>query len=197
MIPFPPPCAHADAERLLNEYVDGELRSADQPALFTHLATCAACRAQFNALLAFRLAARQEPLDVPPAADAALFARLDRTRRVARRQPDRSVDRQPFGGALRRRVSVGVALAAVGLVVALGAAFGSQPTPASAAPGGPRVTLTVLDDGALYLVDPGVTVEARAPADRRRTLDADPAVGGAGALLDGALLGDGGRGADL
>ena len=153
-------CDDPDAEELLNEYVDGELDADRQPALFTHLAECAECRAQFDALLAFRLAARQEALVVPPAADAALFARLDELRRSAQTQPDRAADRAPLGGALRRRVPVGAALAVACVVLVLGWAF----APATQVePERPpiRLTHTVLNDGALYMIDPGVTVEAR------------------------------------
>ena len=75
-------CSLPRAETLLNLYADGELPSARQAELFAHLARCAACRAQFNALLAFRLAARQEVLAVPPAADEAFFAHIDRLRRL-------------------------------------------------------------------------------------------------------------------
>ena len=151
-------CTDEAAEAWLNEYVDGELARAVQPALFNHLAACADCRAQFDALLAFRLAARQEPLAVPPSADAALFARLDELRRVSRRAPDRRAERAPLGGALRRRVSVGAMLAVAGLAVVLGSVFGPrEPAPE---PVPDRVVETVLSDGMLYVIDPGVTVEA-------------------------------------
>ncbi len=154
---FVSPCTDEDAEVLLNDYLDGELDPARQPELFGHLAACADCRAQFDALLAFRLAARQEPLLVPPTADAALFTRLDRVRRATRRAPDRRADRAPLGGALRRRVSVGAMLAVAGLAIVIGSVL----TPASAPTAPPdRVVETVLRDGALYLIDPGITVEA-------------------------------------
>lgn len=154
---FVPPCTDEDAEVLLNEYLDGELDPARQPELFGHLAACAACRSQFDAMLTFRLAARQEPLPVPATADAALFARLDRVRRTSRQMPDRRADRAPLGGALRRRVSVGAMLAVAGLAIVVGSVL--APSPAPAAPQ-ERVVETVLRDGALYLIDPGVTVEA-------------------------------------
>ena len=152
-----PPCLSDDAEVLLNEYVDGELDRARQPDLFAHLAACADCRAQFDALLAFRLAVRQEPLAVPPAVDADVFARLDRSRRAGRRAPDRRAERSPVGTALRRRVSVGLALAVAGVAVFLGATFAEDPP---APPPEDRVVETFLDDGPLYLLDPGVSVEA-------------------------------------
>ena len=151
------PCADEDAEVLLNEYVDGELDPARQPALFGHLAACAGCRAQFDALLAFRLAARQEPLAVPASADAALFARLDRVRRQSPRARMRRADRSALGGALRQRVSVGAMLAVVCVAAFLGSVLASD---AATPPPDERVVEAVLEDGSLYLIDPGVTVEA-------------------------------------
>lgn len=161
MTPAPPTdafCTDEAAEMWLNEYVDGELDGALQPALFGHLAGCAGCRAQFDALLAFRLAARQEPLAVPASADAALFARLDDLRRTSRRAPDRRAERGAWGGALRRRVSVGATLAVAGLAVVIGLVF--APRDPAPAPVTERVVETVLSDGTLYVIDPGVTVEA-------------------------------------
>ena len=149
-------CPDDRAEALLNEYVDGELDAARQPDLFSHLAACADCRAQFDALLAFRLAARQESLAVPATVDAALFARLDRVRRD--RPTDRRADRAPLAGALRRRVSVGAMLAAAGLALVFWTALAPEPSP-EATPSA-RVVEAVLEDGSLYLIDPGVTVEA-------------------------------------
>ncbi|MEM0963122.1 MAG: anti-sigma factor [Bacteroidota bacterium] len=149
-------CTDFEAEILLNEYVDGELDPSRQPDLFGHLATCADCRAQFDALFAFRLAARQEQLAVPASADAALFARLDRVRRQAPR-PDRRADRAPLAGALRRRVSVGAMLAVAALAVGIGTAFAPRAVTEEAPS---RVIEAVLEDGSLYLIDPGVTVEA-------------------------------------
>ncbi|WP_420454910.1 anti-sigma factor family protein [Rubrivirga sp.] len=151
------PCDDTDAEILLNEYVDGELNPSRQPELFGHLAACAGCRAQFDALLAFRLAARQEPLAVPASADAALFARLDHLRRQSRRAPDRRAERSAVRQALRRRVSVGAMLAVAGMAVWVGSVL--APSPAPPAPDD-RVVEAVLEDGALYVIDPGVTVEA-------------------------------------
>ncbi len=153
----PSPCADVDAEILLNEYVDGELEPSRQPELFGHLATCAGCRDQFDALLAFRLAARQEPLAVPASADAAVFARLDQLRRQSRRAPDRRAERSAVHHALRRRVSVGAMLAVAGMAVWVGSVLAPSPTPAAPTD---RVVEAVLEDGALYLLDPGVTVEA-------------------------------------
>ncbi|MEL6705209.1 MAG: zf-HC2 domain-containing protein [Bacteroidota bacterium] len=150
--------SHAQYEVLLDLYVDGELSFADQPALFAHLADCTACRAQFNALMAFRVAARQEHLPVTPAMDAAFFARLDQAKRT-RPHPaaTRAEDRQPFRG-LKRRVSIRTALVfslvlfAVGLLTAQPA----EPEPSA-------VPVRIVDDAdpaeALYVIYPGITVE--------------------------------------
>ena len=157
---FPPStCPDPDAEVLLNEYLDGELAPTREPALFGHLASCAECRRQFEALLAFRLAVRQEPLAVPPALDHKVMARLDESRRRTVRRPDRRTDRAPLAGALRRRISVGAALAvalvAVGLAALVPVSSANEPSPDSI-----RLARIYLEDGPLYVIDREVTVEA-------------------------------------
>jgi anti-sigma factor RsiW len=164
-----PPCLNPRAELLLTLYADGELPSGRQPDLFAHLARCTACRAQFNALLAFRLAARQEALAVPPAVDEAFFARIDRLRRAAHPAPERASERRLFGDTLRRRIPLGAALVAAALVIALGLL--SRPAPEAAAGPPPsefRLTEVVLDDGnALYVMD-NITVEGKQGATVER-----------------------------
>ena len=152
------PCTDDHAETLLNLYVDGELPSSRQAMLFAHLAACPGCRSQFNALLAFRLAVRQEVLTVPPAVDEAFFARIDRLRRAAHPAPDRAAARGLFGDTLRRRVPVGLAAAVTVLLVTLGLLARPMPPAAEAVPSN-RLTEVVTDDGnALYVMD-GITVE--------------------------------------
>jgi anti-sigma factor RsiW len=147
-------------ERLLNLYVDGELTGGEQAKLFAHLSTCAACRAQFNVLLAFRLASRQETFVVPPAVDEAVFARIDRLRRAPGFTSDRVSERRFFGGQIHRRVSFRSALLAAVVLIAFGLAVRPTPTPDAAA-STYHVTETVIDDGALYVIGPGVTVEGK------------------------------------
>lgn len=160
-----PACPDPDAEMLLNEYLDGELETAREPDFFGHLASCLGCRRQFEAALAFRLAARQEPLAVPPALDQRVLARLDTTRRQKHRRPDRQADRAPLAGALRHRISVGAALAVTVVAVALAALL----PPPGAAPDDPtrsvRLARVYLDDGPLYVIDHAVTVEAERDDD--------------------------------
>ena len=160
MIPFATLCPDPDAEMRVGEYLDGELDAAHEPELFGHLAACASCRRQFEALLAFRLAVRQEPLAVPPAADAAVLARLDRVRRRDRHRPDRQADRAPLAGALRRRISVGAAVAVAAVAFVLAAALPASVSASDAEKAPVRLARVVLDDGPIYLIDPGVTVEA-------------------------------------
>ena len=153
-------CTDARAEERLNLYVDGELPAAEQSALFGHLAACADCRDTFNALLAFRLAVRHDALAVPPAADEAFLARLDRLRRATHPAPDRAAERRLFGDTLRRRVPLGSALAAAVVLIALGLLARPVSPPASAEEAPFRLIEVVTDDGnALYVMD-GVTVES-------------------------------------
>ena len=151
-------CTDQHSEMLLNLYVDGELPSGEQAELFGHLSTCVACRAQFNVLLAFRLASRQETFVVPPAADEAVLARIDRLRRTPRPAPVRVSERRFFGGQVHRRVSLRSALLAAVVLIVFGLAVRPGTTPDAAALSY-YVTETVIDDGALYVIGPGVTVE--------------------------------------
>ena len=162
-----PSCTAPTATRLLNLYADGELSSARQADLFAHLAACPACRTEFNALLAFRLTARQEALTVPPAADEAFFARIDRLRRAAP-SVQGAAERRRFGAPLRRRVPLGAALAVAALVLAATGLLGQPAEPVAPAEARPyRLTEVVTEDGnALYVMD-AVTVEGDR-RDRRR-----------------------------
>ncbi len=155
-------CSDFQSELLLNLYVDGELSSSEQGKLFAHLSTCDACRKQFNVLLAFRLATRLESFDVPPAVDEAIFARIDRLRRTPRPAPDRVSQRRFFGGQIHRRVTLRSALMAAVVLIVFGLAV--RPNPVANAPTQSyHVTETVIDDGALYVIGPGLTIEVDKP----------------------------------
>ena len=168
LLPIGPACGHPDAEEWLNLYLDGELDAAAAPQFFGHLAACAGCRRQFESALAFRMAVRQEALPVSPAVDARVLARLDRSRRGTVRMRDRRRDRAPLGGALRQRVSVGAMLVITLVAVMAAALLPSGPAPA--ADGAPvRLARVVLDDGPIYLIAPGLTVEA--DRDARAVVD--------------------------
>ncbi len=137
-------------EDLLNLYVDGELPLDRQGELFAHLAESREARVQFNALMDFRLATRIDANPVAPAVDEALFQRIDELRAGPVR--DRAGDRQPFR-ALRRRVTVGTALALVALVIAVGALLpGPEPVE--------TVRIVPIEHAEpVYVIYPGVTVE--------------------------------------
>ena len=107
-------------------------------------------------------AVRQEPLVVPPALDRRVMARLDESRRRSALRPDRRADRAPLAGALRRRISVGAALAVAIVAVGLAALM---PASAPAEPAEPvHFAPVYLQDGPLFVLDEEVTVEA----ERRR-----------------------------
>ncbi|RMF62292.1 MAG: hypothetical protein D6746_04295 [Bacteroidetes bacterium] len=105
----------------LELYLDGELSADMQPALFAHLAECAACRRHFEAVLAFRRMCRQEYFSVPPAAEQVFFEKLAR-HRAASQRVDRTTDRRPLWhqrAAISLRVAVlaGVFLFLFGLML--------------------------------------------------------------------------------
>jgi anti-sigma factor RsiW len=139
-------------EELLNLYVDGELPLDRQGELFAHLAESREARLLFNALMDFRLATRMDAISVAPAVDEALFRRIDGLRANVQRNAQHAEDRRPFR-ALRRRVTVGAALAVVVFMLALGALL----------PGPPPVEtvriVPVEHAEPVYVIYPGVTVE--------------------------------------
>ncbi len=150
-------CVDGPPERLLNLYVDGELSSEGQVELFAHLSSCSGCRRQFNGLLAFRLAARQDTFLVPPAADQALFARIDRLRRTPRAVAERVAEGGLFGARSRRHKPTRAVLLAAVVLVGFALAVWSNridELPAQTY----HVTEAVMDDGALYVIGPGLMV---------------------------------------
>lgn len=142
----------AHTETLLNLYVDGELPLDRQGELHARLADDREARAQFNALMAFRLATRVDANMVAPAVDEALFARIDELR-ASHAPTQRAEDRRPFR-ALRRRVTVGTALALAVFVLVVRALLPTPVDLADAAEAVPAATASTV-----YVVWPGVTVE--------------------------------------
>ncbi|NBC16535.1 MAG: hypothetical protein GVY18_04365 [Bacteroidetes bacterium] len=152
----------ASWEAALNEYVDGELPMEAQPRLFAHLATCAPCRRTLEAVLAFRRMSRQEPLAVPPAADDAVFRRLDqvkqRAERVDRNARQRSLWTAPTPLSLGAAAMVAVVLFVVGLLVPM--QLDEADSTALVSAGMERVEFEPAPAEAVYVFYPGLTVEA-------------------------------------
>lgn len=139
-------------EELLNLYVDGELPLDRQGELFAHLAESPEARVQFNALMDFRLATRMDVNTVAPAVDEALFRRIDGLRANGQRTAHRAEDRRPFP-ALRRRVTVGSALALMVLLLVASALL-PRPTPPE------KVRIVSVEHAEpVYVIYPGVTIE--------------------------------------
>jgi anti-sigma factor RsiW len=156
------PECNASWEAALNHYVDGELPFQEQPALFAHLSTCAACRRTLEAVLAFRRMSRQEPLAVPPAADDAVFRRLDqvkqRTERVDREAERRCLWTARAPISLGAAAMVAVVLFVVGLLVPM--QLDEVDPSAFVSTDMERVEVEPAPAQAVYVFYPGLTVEA-------------------------------------
>ncbi len=100
--PHSPFCGGCEEE--LNLYLDGELPFADQPRLFSRLASCLVCREQFNATMRFRQLAREERIELPPAVDDAFFRKLAERQKSPLRV-NRYADRRPLW-EVRRQISL-------------------------------------------------------------------------------------------
>lgn len=147
----------SEAEEALHRYVDSELPSEEQPALFAHLSSCARCRVLMESVLQFRRMSRQEKIAVPPAADEAFLKRLA-SHKANRPSTERRTRRTRF-----RRVAVATAAVAflVGMLFPLQA--GEESVSASAADEREQVAPPMPEptQAALYVFYPGLTVEAK------------------------------------
>lgn len=102
----------------LNLFLDGELPTERQQALFGHLSDCADCQHIMDSVLAYRRMSRQEILVPSPAADEGFFKRLARLR-VVGSQHDRLLERGPIWRE-RRSVTIRTASMAVAAVFMIG-----------------------------------------------------------------------------
>lgn len=153
------PSGHA-MEEALNLFMDGELPYAEQPVLFSHLATCDRCRHVLSAQMEFRRINRQESYPVPPAVDEAFFHRLDEIKSRSRRV-NRYMDRRPLWQnrapvSLRVATMAALVLFCAGLFFpqAAGQPFAVEPVEVKEE----RVEFYPLVP--VYVITPGVTVEA-------------------------------------
>jgi anti-sigma factor RsiW len=127
---------------LVGGYVLGALEPAETEAMGTHLATCAACAVEVEALRGLpRLLDRIEPADVPPPAlspeveEAVLdrYAREQRRGHERRRGERRGVPRAP---ALRWAPAAGLLAAVLALALVLLLPSGDGPDPRPTRPRG-------------------------------------------------------------
>jgi len=151
----------------VNLYVDGELHSKDQPALFAHLAVCSHCRQTLEAVMKFRRMSRQEYLTVPPIADDVFFERLARLKETSG-LVDRVADRSPLWQArraisLRSAVLVGAVLFLVGMMVPLHAPPPVQDTRVKGEEEVVQFQPIEVNtrETAVYVFYPGLTIEAQ------------------------------------
>jgi anti-sigma factor RsiW len=152
------------AEETVNRYLDGELGLESQPELFTHLASCQACRETMDAVMTFRRVAREEYIAVPPSADERFFDRLadlkERTDRL-----DRAGDRESLWRS-RRSVSLGTTVLMAFCLFVLGLYL---PRASNQRVGGLVLGEQEMVDldapvyglmNTIYVITPGVTVES-------------------------------------
>ncbi|MGI9175470.1 MAG: anti-sigma factor family protein [Rhodothermales bacterium] len=162
------PCGPS-MEEALSLYVDGELPSATQPALFTHLASCEACRQTLTATLEFRRFSRQETITVPPAVDEAIMKRLAQ-RKATHDRTDRAAQRRPLWQAripvsLRAAAALGLVAFFTGLLVPNRVAQAPEVVvEATSTVQGEEERVRFYDPvrvaEAVYVIYPGLTVEA-------------------------------------
>ncbi len=69
-----------EGEEIVNLFVDAELESSKQPALFNHLADCQSCRCLLDSAMLFRRQIRTERNAVPPDVDAGFMLLLEKKR---------------------------------------------------------------------------------------------------------------------
>ncbi len=105
-------------EEDLNLYLDGELPTARQQSLFSHLSECAECQVTMESVLAFRRMSRQEILVPSPSGDEGFFKRLARMKAAGSRH-DRLLERGPVWRE-RRSVTIRTASVTLGVVFLIG-----------------------------------------------------------------------------
>ena len=160
-------------EEMLSLYVDGELPSAAQPALFAHLASCETCRQTLAATLEFRRFSRQETITVPPAVDEAIMKRLAQ-RKSTHDRTDRAAQRRPLWQAripvsLRAAAALGLVAFFTGLLVPNRVAHAPEVEVTSTVHGEEervRFYDPVRVAEAVYVIYPGLTVEAFAQREK-------------------------------
>ncbi len=150
--------SHPSLEELVHEFLDGELPIELQAKVFTHLAECARCRELVHRVMRFRQMSRQEYLPVPPAVDEEFFRKLE-LQKVQSARHDRSEDRRPLWQR-RRLISLRTAVVLGAIMLSLGLFL----PPAEKKPASSLFvraeTETVEFRDVIYVIYPGLTIEA-------------------------------------
>lgn len=149
---------HEDFEERVQRFLDGELPGAYEPEVFAHLASCMCCRAMFNHVMRFRNLTREENLAVPPGVDIEFFRKLEHHKRQLGRF-DRANDRRPLWHS-RRLVSLRTAVLAAVMLIGVGLLMPSSTGEAARSFGVRAETETVEFRDVIYVIYPGLTVEA-------------------------------------
>jgi anti-sigma factor RsiW len=139
---------HARAARHLSAYLDGELAPAERRAIEAHLAVCAACREELDALAQVKRLLGRLPEVEPP---AGLWASL-RARAVAPAHPAASL-LEALRAAFRRPAAAAVAAMVVVILVVAPLVKGRLDRLQAAAVG---VDLYVREHAVLAATDPFV-----------------------------------------
>lgn len=158
----------------LNEFLDGELSLSKQPELFAHLSVCEECRRELDGVMNFRRLSRVEHLVAPPSMDAALFKRLRKQKSIMARI-DRAEDRKPLW-SVRTAVSIRATALTVLLVFFMGLFYPGTTERSELAAAGYVTGLDELTEftdlgfthwntRTLYVIYPGLTVEASSPEE--------------------------------
>jgi hypothetical protein len=98
---------------LLDAYLDGELTPAEQETVKAHLATCASCRAEAEAIRSIVADARALPRSLPPERD--LWSGIGPRLTQAAVGPERVRRPRPLRGWFRLAAAIGLILFGAGL----------------------------------------------------------------------------------
>ena len=143
-------------EEAVNRFLDGELPFDEQPAVFSHLARCPDCRRMVDGVLRFRSVSRRERIRVPPAVDRAFFKRLEQHKR---KNLVTGGKRRSLWNT-RRLVSLKSAVIAAIVLVSLGLLLPMAVEDNRSSSNVHGVTEQVEFRDVIYVIYPGVTVEA-------------------------------------
>ncbi|NNE47634.1 MAG: hypothetical protein HKN37_13350 [Rhodothermales bacterium] len=153
------PCSESDVDL----YLDGELPASREADLFRHLSTCSSCRDCLNSVLSLRRIHGEEYISVPPWADDALLARVDKRRRAGRRTAQLHTNQSIWSA--RTTVTIRSVLVVAGAVLVSAAYLTKQFASASGHVFVEQEHVRFIDPipplrSEVYVFYPGLTIEA-------------------------------------